>query len=70
MYGTGESGTDFRVNMEAGGSEEVPESETPCGPTRPLDRNKALSGLATGGQDTEGEYDRIEDFFASGRRED
>ena len=52
---------DFRVNLEASGSEEVRESETPCEPTRSPDGNKAFSCLATGGQDMEGEFDRSKD---------
>ena len=44
---------DIRGNLESSGSEEVPKIETPCVPTITLDGNdEALSGIATGIQET------------------
>ena len=47
---------DFRGNLEAGISEDVPEADKPCGPTITLDGNGELSDISTGGQEMEGEY--------------
>ena len=47
---------DFRENLESGRSEDVPEADTPCGPTITPDVDEAISGISTGGQEMEGEY--------------
>ena len=47
----------IRDNMEVGGPEEVSEAETTGGPKRTPDRNEALSGITSVGQETEVEYD-------------
>ena len=61
---------DFIVNLEADRSEDNPEAEIPCGPTRPLDGNKMVLGLATGGQETEGGYDGGGYWIATSNRSD
>ena len=43
---------DIRGNLESSRSEEVPKIETPCVPTITLDGDEALSGIATGIQET------------------
>ena len=53
---------DFRGNLEFGGSEDIPEADTPCGPTRNPYGNKAISGITTEGQDMDGEYNRVGDI--------
>ena len=47
---------DFRGNLEAGGSEDVPEAYTLCGLTITQDGDEPISGIGTGSQETEGEY--------------
>ena len=54
MTGTEEGDVDFRVNLEVGVPEDVPEVDTPGGPTRTWYRNKALLGITSVGQEMEG----------------
>ena len=49
---------DCRGNLEVVVSVDIPEAETPGGPTRTREGNKAILGITSGGQDTEGEYVR------------
>ena len=54
MTGTEERDVDFRVNLEVGVPEDVPEVDTPGIPTSSWYRNKAILGITSVGQEMEG----------------
>ena len=58
MHQTGDSNVDFRGNLEVDVTEDVPEVETPGGPTITPYCDKALLDITSGGQETEVEYNR------------
>ena len=55
MVITGEGGVDFRVNLDVGGLDYGPESETHGGTTRTIVSDKDFSGVTEEGKETEGE---------------
>ena len=48
---------DLKGNMEVSGLEDVPEAETTGGPMRTPGGDEEFSGINSGGQKTEGEYE-------------